>query len=237
MRKSIFTFGLLASSLVMLAIVPILNNNNNQNSFLHPAVAQGYGYDNYGETNYSTYPTDDKKYECRTGPFEGFFVSSVEFCKHGKFDKDDRKDSRDNKTGTQGPPGPTGATGPEGPQGIQGPAGPQGPPGTNGTNGATGPSGITQLNNTTTYTITSPIVLSEDDDAIGEGIAACDIGDFAISGGYTLNNQSPKGVEFFTVTDSPFGDNAWKVRTFSNFGDVDVGGNVTAKCFDNPPLR
>ena len=38
-------------------------------------------------------PTDDKKYECRTGPFEGFFVSSVEFCKHVKFDKDnDRKD-------------------------------------------------------------------------------------------------------------------------------------------------
>ena len=33
------------------------------------------------------------KYECRTGPFEGFFVSSVEFCKHVKFDKDnDRKD-------------------------------------------------------------------------------------------------------------------------------------------------
>ena len=27
------------------------------------------------------YPTEDKKYECRTGPFEGFFVSSVEFCK------------------------------------------------------------------------------------------------------------------------------------------------------------
>jgi hypothetical protein len=27
-------------------------------------------------------PTDDKKYECRTGPFEGFFAGSVEFCKH-----------------------------------------------------------------------------------------------------------------------------------------------------------
>ena len=27
---------------------------------------------------YSQYPTDDKKYECQTGPFEGFFVSSVE---------------------------------------------------------------------------------------------------------------------------------------------------------------
>ena len=59
-------------------------------------------------------PTDDKKYECRTGPFEGFFVSSVEFCKNNKFDdKDDRKDNR---------------------SGIQGPPGPQGPPGINGTN-------------------------------------------------------------------------------------------------------
>jgi len=90
-HKSVISFGILLSSLVLLAVMPILNNYN---SFLHPAVAQGYyGYDNYGETNYSTYPTDDKKYECRTGPFEGFFVSSVEFCKHGKFDKDDRKDS------------------------------------------------------------------------------------------------------------------------------------------------
>ena len=42
------------------------------------------------------------KYECRTGPFEGFFVSSVEFCKNVKFDKDnDRKNN--NQTGTQGP--------------------------------------------------------------------------------------------------------------------------------------
>ena len=82
MHKSIFTFGLLASSLVMLAAIPMLNNNNSI------ALAQGY-YDD----SYSQYPTDDKKYECRTGPFEGFFVSSVEFCKHIKFDNDkDRKD-------------------------------------------------------------------------------------------------------------------------------------------------
>ena len=38
---------------------------------------------------YSKYPTEVNKYECRTGPFEGFFVSSVEFCKFNKFDKDD----------------------------------------------------------------------------------------------------------------------------------------------------
>ncbi|MGH9982319.1 MAG: hypothetical protein ACRD6U_12295 [Nitrososphaeraceae archaeon] len=37
------------------------------------------GYDNYyGGRSYSTYPTDEKKYECRTGPLEGFFVS---FCR------------------------------------------------------------------------------------------------------------------------------------------------------------
>ena len=39
-------------------------------------------------------------------------MSSVEFCKHVKFeDKDDRKD---NRTGTQGPPGPAGPQGPKG---------------------------------------------------------------------------------------------------------------------------
>ena len=78
------------SSLVMLSAIPIFNNNT-------VAMAQGYNTDSY----YSKYPTDDKKYECRTGPFEGFFVGSVEFCKHLKFD--DKKDNRDNKTGTQGP--------------------------------------------------------------------------------------------------------------------------------------
>ena len=48
------------------------------------------GYDNMEIDSYSQYPTDDKKYECRTGPFEGFFVSSVEFCKHVKFDDNKR---------------------------------------------------------------------------------------------------------------------------------------------------
>ena len=90
MHKSALTFGLLASSLVMLIIMPFLNHNN---SFLSNTV-MAQEYDKYGDSSYSQYPTDDKKYECRTGPFEGFFVSSVEFCKHIKFDdnKDDRKD-------------------------------------------------------------------------------------------------------------------------------------------------
>ena len=82
------------------------------------ASAQNYGYQDensynsysdsssYGDT-YSKYPTDDKTYECQTGPFEGFFVSSVEFCKFDKFDKDDDRKGhdrddrdRDNKTVT-----------------------------------------------------------------------------------------------------------------------------------------
>jgi hypothetical protein len=43
-------------------------------------MAQGYNI--YRDNGYySQYPTDDKKYECKTGPIEGFFVSSVEFCK------------------------------------------------------------------------------------------------------------------------------------------------------------
>ena len=86
MHKSVFTFGVLITSLVMLAILPFLNNSNN--------AAMAQGYDNYGDSYYSQYPTDDNKYQCRTGPFEGFFVSSVEFCKHVKFD--DKKDNERN---------------------------------------------------------------------------------------------------------------------------------------------
>ena len=91
--------------------MPLFNNNT--------AFAQGY--ETYGDSSYSQYPTDDKKYECRTGPFEGFFVSSVEFCKHVKFDKDRKDVSRDNRVGAQGPPGPAGPQGAIGPTGSAGP--------------------------------------------------------------------------------------------------------------------
>jgi hypothetical protein len=120
MHKSVYTFGLLASSIVMLTVMPLLNNNNNN------TVAMAQEYDKYRDSSYSQDPTDDKKYECRTGPFEGFFVSSVEFCKHVKFDDKDDNRKDNNRTGTQGPPGPAG------PQGIQG------PPGANGTQGPPG---------------------------------------------------------------------------------------------------
>ena len=109
--------------------MPFLNNNT---------VAMAQEYDKYGDSSYSQYPTDDKKYECRTGPFEGFFVGSVEFCKHVKFDDKDNDSKRDNnQTGTQGPAGPPGPQGPPGPAGGQ-----PGPQGDTGATGATGPQGI-----------------------------------------------------------------------------------------------
>ena len=36
--------------------------------------------DNNMEDKYSKYPSKDNKHECQRGPFQGFFVSSVEFC-------------------------------------------------------------------------------------------------------------------------------------------------------------
>ena len=55
---------------------------------------QSYDDSSYSNDSYSKYKTQDKPYECQRGPFEGFFVSSVEFC---KFDFDDKKDIDDKK--------------------------------------------------------------------------------------------------------------------------------------------
>ena len=223
MYKSALTFGLLASSLGMLAIMPLLNNNN----FLNAAMAQEY----YSDDSYSTYPTDNNKYECQTGPLEGFFVSSVEFCKHIKFDND-RKDHRDNnnQTGTQGPPGPqgppgaTGATGPQGIQGIQGPIGP---------NGTQGPPGPSQILNTSLYRVLgeSSIGPSANSEAL------CDDGDTIYTGSYFLQSSNGTSALFDTPSDN---FNGWVVGAFSStFPDPDGLVLVTALaiCFDNPPAH
>jgi hypothetical protein len=66
MHKSILTFGLLASSMVMLGITPFLNQNN---SFSNMVMAQGY--DNYyGDDSYSKYPTDDKNMSVEQVPLK-----------------------------------------------------------------------------------------------------------------------------------------------------------------------
>jgi hypothetical protein len=226
--RRVITFGLLASSLVMLSVMPLFSNNNTQ------AMAQGYDDNYYGDNNsYSKYPTDDKRYECRTGPFEGFFVSSVEFCKHVKFD--DKKD-RDTKTGPPGPQGPPGFNGTQGPPGPQGPAGPQG------IQGIQGPPGITPLNATNIYINTTESVSSS-----GIGIEftiatiRCDPGDTSISGGFDVDLFSFSNPPI-VIIDAPIsvagdlsGANSWTVRLATENEPTPFQGYV--KCLDNPPLR
>jgi hypothetical protein len=199
----------------MLAIVPFLNNNN---SFSNTAMAQGY----YGDdSSYSQYPTEDKKYECRTGPFEGFFVGSVEFCKHVKFD-DKRKDARDNRTGTQGPPGPPG---PQGIQGIQGPRGFNGTDGVNGTNGAPRPNQI--LNSSLYVEIGELNATTADPTSETNSTAFCDPGDTALSGSYVLNAPGA-----FQVIDFPTENiDGWQVEVIG----PSLGIQAIVVCFDNPP--
>jgi hypothetical protein len=200
-KKSIFTFGLLASSLVMLSAIPLLNNN--------AAMAQEY-YDD--SSYYSQYPTDDKKYECRTGPFEGFFVGSVEFCKFNKFDKDDRKDARDNRTGTQGPPGPAST--------IPGPQGPAGP---------------SEINSTRVYQNTSaPTTMTAGADGPSSAGVSCNTGDTALNGGFAVleYDEDSNNFDLLSITISStdvivFGDYSGATNTALLFARI--------SCFDNTP--
>jgi len=212
MKKSVYTFGLLASSLVMLAVVPFLNNNN---SFFTTTVMAQECDNYYGDDNsYSKYPTDDKKYECRTGPFEGFFVSSVEFCKHVKFDDKNRKDTRDNRTGTQGPPGPASTI-----------SGPQ------------GPAGLSTINTTNIYTNVGLTASGNITGPAFSSIATCDApNDTALSGSFFKSGSAD------IIRHRPLAtENGWNVTAIAtvNAGTGGPTGSVTADvvCFDNPPLR
>ena len=225
----------------MLAIMPLLNNNNN-NSFSNIAMAQEY--DKYGDSYYSQYPTDDKKYECRTGPFEGFFVGSVEFCKFNKFDKDDdRKDN--NRTGTQGPPGPqgppgaNGTQGPPGPQGIQGIQGPIGP------TGATGASGITFLNGTNLYRVVENVTIASANENFIVSFAECDSGDSPVDGFslYSRGGNPPRNgtIQSTGTVSDPLVSNLSALPTGYLTVIQDAVANDSVRsvvtCFDNPPLR
>ena len=218
MHKSVITFGLLASSLVMLSAMPLFSNNS---------AAMAQGYNNYGDS-YSKYPTDDKKYECRTGPFEGFFVSSVEFCKHVKFD--DRKDVRDNRTGTQGPPGPQGETGPQGIQGATGANGTQGPPGAI---GPQGPPGITQLNATNIYSKPGELVTNGNlPTSLGTSQAFCDAGDVAIGGNFQITGINPYNI--VQAGSGPGPDNAVPNFYFAMVRGASITIETDVFCFNNP---
>ena len=187
-------------------------------------------YDNYYEdSSYSKYPTEDKKYECRTGPFEGFFVGSVEFCKHIKFDE---KRDNTNRTGTQGPPGPPG------PQGIQGPAGANG---TNGAPGQAGPPGITQLiNGTNVYFVFNNGTNPNGSTILQTTRANCQPGDFVINGGWeifgfnqpgTVVEDGPRNPQIDTLGNTTSEGQGWFASVVGGFEPI----NVWAYCFDNSP--
>jgi hypothetical protein len=193
------------------------------------AKAQEYGVYVDDDYTYSKYPTEVNKYECRTGPFEGFFVSSVEFCKHVKFDndKDDRKDN--NITGTQGPPGPHGI---------------QGPPGSTGATGATGPAGITQLINGSNVYLVEASDSGISTTASGltlQAFASCDAGDFVLNGGFDVIGTFGTATDIDDYPNKPifsFDTQTWGWITVINVvGDAELTLNVDAYCFDNPPLR
>jgi hypothetical protein len=248
-NKSVIThLSLILMMGALIILVPITSIN-------FPNVkAQEYGA--YDDDSYSTYPTEINKYECQTGPFEGFFVSSVEFCKFNKFDKD-RKDSRDNRTGTQGPPGPPGPhgqqgiQGPPGPQGIQGIQGPRGFNGTDGVNGTQGPqgiqgipgtTGITQLNSTNVYAVLNST--SVPNNTFREFNIFCDPGDEVLNGGYDLEFGSLfANIDVFRNQPTPFESESgaisgWNVLLrYTNATGTTATLIVTANCFDNPPLR
>ena len=190
-----------------------------------------------------------KKYECKTGPFEGFFVSSVEFCKHIKFEKDN--DRKDNRTGTQGPPvpqGPQGETGPQGPPGVTGATGATGAQGIQGIQGLIGPNGIqgpvgpNVINVSNLYhefgnTSTVNTALTVD---FATSIANCDGGDIVIDAGYQA--APPEGTFFDLGTYDVrfFGNN--DLSNFDDWQTIILGLNGTnvrtdIMCFDNPPAH
>ena len=107
------------------------SNNYDKASYDQQRYDNSYDKSSYTiDDSYSKYPTKDKKYECKTGQFKGFFVSSVEFC---KLKIRDGPAGPAGPAGQVGPRGPAGADstvpGPRGPEGPEGPAGPAGPAG------------------------------------------------------------------------------------------------------------
>jgi hypothetical protein len=233
MHKSAITPSLiLISTLIMLVPFTSINFSN--------VKAQEYGAyddDDYNDDMYSTYPTEVNKYECRTGPLEGFFVSSVEFCKHVKFDdKDDRKDN--NVTGIQGPPGPQGPQGPPGPAGGQ--QGPQGPPGATGATGPQGPQGITFLNATNLYRVTGPIDQGNTTHTSLTSVARCDSGDSPVNGASLINIDEESRLVFTGTSSGGDLSNSVLPSSYVTLVNEALPGDYVQSfvtCFDNPPLR
>jgi len=163
MHKSALTFGLLASSLVMLAIMPYLNQNN---SFSNTIMAQEF--DSYYDSKISYYPTNINKYECKKGAFEGFFVSTIEFC-----------NANFNGNGKQDPPSVS-----AGVQAIQG---------IFEAKGATDQSEQKHINSSSLYYRNGNLAATNTTSQI-VSVAFCDPGDMVLEGSYQLSNREDNPI-------------------------------------------
>ena len=166
-------------------------------------------YDKYCDSYYSTYQTDDKKYDSRTGPFEGFFVNSVDiliYMLNLKIEKimleiiepEPRSACSTRSTWASGA---TGAPGPRGIQGIQGLIGP------NGTIGPQGLAGDLFINNTNLYE-----VLGNNATSGFFSQAFCDAVDVVFEGGFNILVFPAPGAKESSLIGKP--------RSFGNLGNA-----------------
>lgn len=211
--------------------------------------------DDYDDDTYSKYPTEVNKYECQKGPFEGFFVSSVEFCKRAtpivNGVNGNEPQGPPGPAGPQGPPGPAGLQGPQGERGLTGATGPAGAAstvpgpqgtmgfnGTNGVNGTQGPRGFTGTNGlpgpagpntiiSKTYTFASNFESLPN--SIFNMTTMCNIGDTVLSGGYAVDGAFD---ELFIGVNRPIGNSSWQIVGV-NDNDIPHRITVYAYCFDN----
>ena len=261
MHKSVITLSLfLMATLIMLVPFTSINFSN--------VIAQEYDYDNnYNNYNnyqdndmYSKYPTENNKYECQKGPFEGFFVSSVEFCKkipvvdnrggnngNGNGNATVGPQGEPGPAGAQGEPGPAGQAGQQGIPGVSGPPGPIGLSGPAGPQGIQGPIGLTGLTGADSTVpgpagpagqqgpagpnrINATLLYNVDGTPGATSTATCDLGDFATGGGY----EFVSGSSSLVIISKPLAtENGW-IATANGVNPVVI---ATATCFDNAPAH
>ena len=202
------------SSLVMLTVMPLLNNNN---SFSNTAMAQGYDDEDGSYNSYngdSKDSTKNKLYECKTGPFKGFVVSSVEFCKRSlHVDGNGASPLAINDTNLYTVVGDT----------LGVPFFPQ-----------TGGAGPIPVVPPRSATVSSIATCDAGDFALG--------GSFVVTGNSIVltgdTGQPPFAVNIIKSSNPLDSNNGWNATALLS-GVPGFSGKVTADavCFDNPPLR
>jgi hypothetical protein len=166
-------------------------------------------YNNYDDSNYSSVPTKEKKYECQKGVFEGFFVSSVELCKNVSVKRGDGN-------GTVGTQGPKGSEGTAGPQGL---------------------SGLNIINGSNLYYNLGNVSTTDSmQSTIGNSVAVCDTDDIAIGGNYNVT-RGDSNVIYVVVFDGNLGTDTYNTRIVDPSLESSLSFQTSVLCFDNPPLR